>query len=56
MKTIIMNRVMDIVDLSYNTRWLQSYNEAVFFLFQATLLCNGSWICTGSLRQHGQEN
>ena len=22
--------------------WLQSYNEAVFLLFQATLLCNGN--------------
>ena len=42
--------------MGYNTRWLQSYNEAVFFLFQATSLCNGSWVHTGSLRQHGQEN
>ena len=32
-KTIIMNRVMDTIDLSYNARRLQSYNEAVFFLF-----------------------
>ena len=30
--------------------------KLVFSLFQATLLCNGSWVLTGSLRQHGQEN
>ena len=43
--------------MSYNTRWLKSCNEAVFFLFQATLLCiNASWVRARSLRQHGQEN
>ena len=39
-----------------HARWLHSYNEAIFFLFQATLLCNDSWVHPGSLRQHGQEN
>ena len=34
----------------------QSYNEAVSFLIQVTLGCNGSWFRAGSLRQHGQEN
>ena len=28
-----------MLDVSYNTRLLQSYSKAVFFLFQATLLC-----------------
>ena len=47
MKTIITNHVMLwILDLSYNTRQLQSYNEA------ATLLCNGSCVRARSLRQH----
>ena len=51
MKTIIVNRIMDtICRLSYNTRQLQNYNEALFFLFQATLLCNGSWVHAESLR------
>ena len=48
MKKIIMNHVMD-TRFELNTRWLQSYNEAVFFLFQA-LLCNGSWFHARSLR------
>ena len=43
--------------MSYNTRRLKSYNEAVIFLFHATLLCiNGSWVRDRSLRQHGPEN
>ena len=34
-----------------NTRWLQNYNETIFFLFQATLLCNRSWVhATSSLK------
>ena len=52
-KRIIMNRVLD---LSYNARRLQSYNEAIFFLLQATLMCNGSMVCAGTLRKLGQEN
>ena len=56
--TITVNHVMDArFELQYKTVELRSYNEAVFFLFKATLLCiNGSWVHTGSLRQHGQEN
>ena len=50
-KTIIMNRVMD-TRLELQWRWLQSYNEAVFFLFQATLLCNGSWVCSESRQEN----
>ena len=42
--------------MSYNARQLQSYNEPVFFLFQATLLYKGSWVRAGSLRQLGLEN
>ena len=35
----------------------KSYNEAVSLLFQATLLCNGSWVRAESfIRQLGQEN
>ena len=56
MKTIIMN-------CTINTRFelqckavAELYNEAVFFLFQATLLYNDSWVRNGSLRQLGQEN
>ena len=51
MKTIIINSIMDTrSELQYKLRHLESYNKAVFFLFQATLLYNGSWVRTGSLR------
>ena len=40
-KRIIMSRVMD-TRFDLQTRRLQSYDEAVFFLFQATLLQFGS--------------
>ena len=40
-----------LLNLSYNTRRLQSLNEALFSCLQAT----GSWV-HGSLRQHGQGN
>ena len=33
--------------------WLQSYNEAVFLLFQATLLCNGSSVGSRRILQLG---
>ena len=36
--------------------WLQSYNEAVFLLFQATLLCNGSSVGSRRILQLGQES
>ena len=42
--------------MSYNARRLHSYNEADFFMFKDTLLCNDSWVCDGSLGQHGQKN
>ena len=42
MKTIILYNGYCALDLGYDTMHLQSYNEAVLFLFQATLLCNGS--------------
>ena len=38
--------------MSYNTRWLEIYNEGAFSLFQITLLCNVSWGLTRSLRQN----
>ena len=37
------NKLQWILDLSYNTRRLHSYNEAVSFRFQATfIICNAS--------------
>ena len=47
-----MNRIMD-TRLELQWRWLENYNEAVFFLFQATLLRNGSSV---GLRHVLQEN
>ena len=41
-----------ILDLSYNGRWLQSNNK-VFFLFQGTLLCNGSSVGSHRMFQLG---
>ena len=39
---IVMNRIMNTrSELQYKA--VADYNEAVFFLFQATILCNGSW-------------
>ena len=35
---------------------MQSYTEAVFLLFQATLLCNGSSMGSRRILQLGQEN
>ena len=39
-----------MLDLRYNVRRLQSYNESVFFLFQVILLCNGIWVRAWSLK------
>ena len=47
-----MNHVMDT---RFELQW-KVVNEAVFFLFQATLLCNGSSVGLHRILQLGQEN
>ena len=49
MKTILMNRLMD-TRFELQCKAIAFYKKTIFLLFQATLLCNGSWVHVRSLK------